>query len=364
MRQDHYVMLKRGNGVWYYYVYRYGKRVYRSTGETRRSEALCVINSRLLAGDLLNDAEKTRPKTFAEFAAPFWIWGRCPILTDRIARGGHFTKGLAYTNRKNVDKYLLPTFGGKLLLEITSAMVNRWILSLPEKYNITPQTANKQLTMMRQMLDVAVSEDLIQENPARKVKPLVPKPGVRGCFTLEQIRRLFSSPWSDRVVELACRLASLTGMRLGEVRALQRAQIHENYIEVTGSYSETDHMKTTKSGKSRVVPIPVWLGEAILALPHNGPFAISYNGVGPVSGDNVRDKMKIRMDELGIDYRALGLHFHSFRHFLNTRLVAAGVDGELTRAVIGHESEDMTEHYLHLSADDMTRIRILQESIS
>ena len=112
MRDDHYVMIKRDNGVWYYYVYRFGKRVYRSTGETKRSEALCVINSRLLAGDLLNDAEKTRPKTFAEFSDPFWIWGRCPILTDRIARGGHFTKGLAYTNRKNVDKYLLPTFGG------------------------------------------------------------------------------------------------------------------------------------------------------------------------------------------------------------------------------------------------------------
>ena len=364
MRDDHYVMIKRDNGVWYYYVYRFGKRVYRSTGETKRSEALCVINSRLLAGDLLNDAEKTRPKTFAEFSDPFWIWGRCPILTDRIARGGHFTKGLAYTNRKNVDKYLLPTFGGKLLPEITPAMVNRWILSLPGKFDITPQTANKQLTMLRQMLDVAVSENLIQDNPARKVRPLVPKPGIRGCFTLEQIRRLLSLPWSDGVVELACRLASLTGMRLGEVRALQRDQIHEDYIEVSRSYSEKDHLKTTKSGKSRVVPIPAWLHDEILALPHNGPFAISYNGDRPICGDTVRDKLKARMEDLGIDYRSLGLHFHSFRHFLNTRLVASGVDGELTRAVIGHESEDMTEHYLHLSADDMARIRIIQESIS
>ena len=364
MREDHYVMMKRSNGVWYYYVYRYGRRVYRSTGETRRSEALCVINDRLLSGDLLNEAEKTRPKTFKEFSEPFWIWETCPIITDRIARGGHYSRGLAYTNRLNVDKYLLPTFGNRFLPEITPALVNRWILNLPGKFKVSPQTANKQLTMLRQMLDVAVSENLIPDNPARKVKPLVPAPKVRGCYTMEQIRQLFSSPWEDRIVELACRLSALTGMRLGEIRALQREQIHEDYIEVSRSYSDTDHLKTTKNGKSRIVPIPVWLGRDILALPNDGPYALSYNGVTPIHGDTVRDKLKARLEALGIDHRNLGLNFHSFRHFLNTRLVANGVDGELTRAVIGHGSEEMTEHYLHLSADDMNRIRIIQESIS
>lgn len=45
--------------------------------------------------------------------------------------------------------------------------------------------------------------------------------------------------------------------------------------------------------------------------------------------------------------------FHSFRHFFNTRLVANGVNGELVRATVGHESKDMTKHYLHLVPSDL-----------
>ncbi|MBR2282338.1 MAG: tyrosine-type recombinase/integrase [Spirochaetales bacterium] len=58
----------------------------------------------------------------------------------------------------------------------------------------------------------------------------------------------------------------------------------------------------------------------------------------------------------GIDWREEGLSFHSFRHFFNTRLVANGVNGELVRATVGHESSDMTKHYLHLVPSDLNRV--------
>ena len=58
-----------------------------------------------------------------------------------------------------------------------------------------------------------------------------------------------------------------------------------------------------------------------------------------------------------------GLTFHSFRHFFNSQLVASGVQGELVRAVIGHESEAMTERYLHLQASQMKPIMQVQEAI-
>ncbi len=57
------------------------------------------------------------------------------------------------------------------------------------------------------------------------------------------------------------------------------------------------------------------------------------------------------------------LLFHSFRHFFNSQLVAAGVQGEFVRAVIGHESEKMTERYLHLSPDQMNVVRNVQEGL-
>ena len=363
MGEDHVVLYRREDGYYYYYFYRYGRRIRRSTGTKRKGRALAIVDERKALGDLLNETARILPPTFREFAQPFWIFDTCPILTDRILRGGHFSKGLADTNRRNVIKYLIPTFGDKFLPEITPSMVNRWLLSLPAKHKITPQTANKQLTMLRQMLDVAVSENQISDNPARKVKPLVPKPGTKGCFTKDQITALFASAWPDYVVELACRLSALTGMRLGEIRALQQDQLQDDAIEVSRSFSDTDKLKCTKSGKSRLVPVPHWLYLRLLSIPNNGPYVLSYTGEKPMSSDNIRDKLKIQMDKAGIDYKSLNLSFHSFRHYVNTRLKAAGIDGELTRAVIGHSSEKMTEHYLHLSPSDMDRIRTVQDAI-
>ena len=66
------------------------------------------------------------------------------------------------------------------------------------------------------------------------------------------------------------------------------------------------------------------------------------------------------MVKAGIDYEARELSFHSFRHFFNTQVVASGLSGEIVRNIIGHESEEMTDHYLHLNADDLAAVKDIQ----
>ena len=363
MKNDnHFVMFKNTNGFWYYYVYRWGKRPKRSTGERKKSDALAVILDRIAAGDILND-RRARPKLFRDFAQPFWNFDTCPIITDRIIRGGHYSKQFAETNFNNTRKYLIPTFGTKVLEEISPAMINTWLLNMPGKYCIAPQTANKQLSILRQMLDVAVAENLIPSNPCNAVKPLVAKNRARGCYAPEQIGILFSEPWNDLYVELACCLASITGMRIGEVRGLCREQIEKDHIVLDRAWADKEGLKPPKSGKTRIVPIPPQLRDRLLNVPNNGPFVFSYDGNRPINKSTILDKLKLQMDKVGIDYKEDNLGFHSFRHFFNTRLIAAGVEGEKIRAVIGHESEKMTEHYAHLSADDMRQIRMVQALI-
>ena len=67
-----------------------------------------------------------------------------------------------------------------------------------------------------------------------------------------------------------------------------------------------------------------------------------------------------------IQLKSLGLSeysFHCFRHYFNTKLIAAGINPEKVRAIIGHESEAMTERYLHLRASDMQEITEVQKSL-
>ena len=294
MREDYFVIFRHRNGYWYYYVYRFGKRIRRSTGEKRKADALQVIFERRDRHDLLNEQKASRWQTFKEFSEPFFDYGRCPIIQDKVQRGGHYSVQLADTNRRNVRKYLLPYFGTKVLQEITTAMVNSWLVELPKRHNITPQTATYQLVMLRQILDVAVSRNLITENPARNVKPLIAKRKERGCYTKEQVSLLFSSPWDDELSELGCRLASVTGMRLGEVRGLRASCIKEDYIVLDGSWADKEGLKTTKNGKGRIIPIPKELSERLLGLPLVSDLIFSYDGEKPLAKSTFLNRLKDR----------------------------------------------------------------------
>lgn len=361
--EDYFVPYKRDNGVWYYYVYRWGKKMRRSTGERNYKTAIKVILQRRDKGDLLNDRAHTAWTTFEEFSEPFWIWETCPIIRDKVERGGHFSKMLAQTNRQNTDKYLIPAFGSRVLQEISPAMIKIWLRGIPSKYGVTPQTANKQLTMLRQMLDVAVEEQVIQSNPARAVKPLIPKESERGCFTLQQVQALFSEHWPNRYIEAMCRLAALTGMRLGEVQGLCFDQIRNDTIDLDRSWAKMEGLKTPKSGKNRYVPIPSDLTVELRSFLHQGDLIFTLDGERPIDATSVRYALRRRMDECGIDWQAEKLSFHSFRHFANSHLLDAGLQGESVRAVIGHASARMTQRYNHLQPETCDRIRIIQEAI-
>lgn len=363
-KEDYFVLYKAPNGVYYYYVYRYGRRVKRSTGERRRAAAIAVAMDRRDRHDLLNEGKVERWQRFRDYVEPFFDWDRCPIIQDKVRRGGHYSKLMADTNRRNVQKYLVPAFGTKVLQEITPSMINTWLLGVPKRYGVKPQTASKQLTMLRQILDVAVSQGILKENPANSVKPLFAESEERGCFTSEQISQLFSEPWGDELCECACRLASLTGMRIGEVQGLRRSRIHSDHIVVDASWADHEGLKTPKNGRSRVVLIPPQFAQRLLEIPCVTDLVFSFDGDHPISRRTMLTRLHERMNLFGMDYHIGNLGFHSFRHYFNTRMVAMGIDEVKIRSVIGHGSEKMTDHYLHLSAEDLKQIRTVQEGIA
>jgi integrase len=82
----------------------------------------------------------------------------------------------------------------------------------------------------------------------------------------------------------------------------------------------------------------------------------SLNGTKPIDFQFISMRLHKVLEANGIDWRTEGLSFHSFRHFFNTRLVANGVNGELVRATVGHESSDMTKYYLHLVPSDLNTV--------
>ena len=359
-----FTLFKRGK-VFYYWTYdRYGKRHRFSTGKTKKTEAFSFCIERMSAGNLICHTPVVERITLSDYGKNFWNYETCPIIQSKILRGGHYSVKMATNHQALFDHHIKPFLGDKDLSSLTSSDIESWLLHLPGEKGLSNKTANNAFETLRQMLNQAVLDNYIDKNPALNIKPLINKSIRREAFTHEEVKALLSREWDNEFAYTACYLASRTGMRIGEVRALTREQIHPDYIEVNASWSDQEGRKTTKSGWSRIIPITEELYELLMKYaPPLGGLIFSLNGIKPVKGDYFGERLRKKMDECGIDYINNNLSFHSFRHFFNTRMLAADISGEKVRAVLGHESESMTTHYAHLSQKDLNKVKELQQAL-
>jgi len=368
--------LIKTKGYWYYYCYDKGKRRRFSTGlkNERRAYQYCVDLEK--NGRLIPNKESSNT-IFEEFAEPFFVWGICPIVTDKIDRDYHYSQTLCNNNRLSMIKNILPTFGKLRLGEITEDMVNTWLLNLkkPRVVNgknekgLANSTANKMLKILVDVLDTAVKRKLIRSNPARQIHKLCDQPRKRGTFTVDEAKEILGHReyWTSHLAYLASYLSAVTGMRQGEIRALTAGDIKSDHLEVGHSFDRTVGVKGTKADKVRKIPIPEEIRRELLHwAPEEGFIFTLTNGRIPVAPDHLLNNLRDAAMKSGISKKELerrNLCFHSWRHFFNTRLIASGVRGEVTRAVVGHESEDMTARYLHLSVSDMESVANVQKEL-
>ncbi len=362
-------------GYYYYYCYDGNKRRRFTTGLKNQKKAYQYCLDLERRGKLIPTKE-VPTITFGEFAMPFYVWGECPIVTDKLARGYHYSQTLCNNNKLCLNKNAIPTFGEIRLCDITEDMVNDWLLNLknPREFNgrtyrgIANSTANKQLKLVRDILDVAVKRRLIESNPAKGVHKLSDNAKRRGAFSLDEAKELLGHKgyWRSHYAYLASYLAAVTGMRAGEIRALNRDNIKEDHIEVEFSFDRTIGKKCTKSDKARQIPIPGELRRELLYWAPEHGFVFSLDGDTPLPSSHFLSGLTQAAIKAGItekEFEKRNLCFHSWRHFFNTRLIASGVSGEITRAVVGHEDEQMTHRYLHLSASDMAKVAKVQQEL-
>ena len=164
----------------------------------------------------------------------------------------------------------------------------------------------------------------------------------------------------------------MTGLRIGEIQALRVRSIKDDMIEISENYSEgINIVKDTKNHKTRYIPFPEPIRRDIeWLMKDKGPddFILSIDGKTIFSWQSVRNDLKARMVEEGIvgeDGKPdKDLTFHSTRHFFDSYLyLKAGVDKEKIMSVIGHQSEEMFRHYLHIRKEDLDPIREAQNKI-
>lgn len=178
----------------------------------------------------------------------------------------------------------------------------------------------------------AVDVDELEFNPMAKLKrpkggDAIPKPA-----TEAQVRTALAEsamPWSTGVL-----LGVYAGLRASEMVALDREDVTE----------ESVHVRHGKGDRDRFVPTHPQLWDAIRYL-RPGPLIVGRDGR--------RVSPKAWINGQTWHWRRLGLpelHWHAFRHYFATTLLAHGADIRIVQELMGHRSIISTQGYTRVTS--------------
>ena len=171
---------------------------------------------------------------------------------------------------------------------------------------------------------------------------------------------------------LTIALAANTGMREGEIRALQPKDISildedTAIINIVHAYNDKDKLKSTKGKDIRQIACPILLAEELLEYSrtsyNDNPFifyARIRKGV-PVSAQMIERWFREALVAIGIsleEQKARNITFHSLRHGFATLARDAGCSADERKALIGHKSDSMMEHYTKETHEHLQEIQL------
>ena len=368
---------KNGKKVWYYRTYEDGKRTSgRSTGETNKQAAQSYVLSLIKKGAL---HVRTNP-TFEESSQDWWEWEKCKYLKRQLAKGKSVSRDYADTMRSYLKNHLLPYFGSMHLQSIKTATVDDWLIELREKPGkdggkLSAVTANNVLRCLKIMLADAKRRDLIFQDPTEGFGRIEVSPAKKGILTLPEIRELFledniNQVWERDPLHYTLNILSCaTGMRMGEIQALQVGRVQPDYVQILQSWSRRYGLKPPKRNSMREIPVPGKVAQHLHELIDRFSdrdlkgFVFSLDGKTPVSNGAISDHFYRALNAIGISEemrRERRISFHSHRYFFNSALRNRVHDSKV-RVLTGHRTESMTDHYTVLSRHDLEDVRKITE---
>ncbi len=234
-----------------------------------------------------------------------------------------------------------------------------------EAKELSRATANLSLKVLRVCFAEAVRQDLLEVNPALRVKVLKSKDkSARRDFSSAEIRRILRACIAAQEWRGLILFGLYLGQRLGDISKLTWRAVNLEAGEIA--------FTTRKTGRRMVLPLPQPLLNYLASLPATDepnayifPRAATTTRTGTLSNQF----HEILVDAGLVEPRshaATGkgrsrtretseLSFHSLRHSAVTLLKASGVSDAMARELVGHESAAVSRQYTHLTTHDLRK---------
>ena len=256
------------------------------------------------------------------------------------------------------------------LADVAPLAVQKWL----DELELAPATVRKRYRRLHASLGKAVAWRLLTDNPLDAVTPPKLAHGEMSALDEAQTAALLSALQGTRYHAPAL-VAVTTGLRRGELLALQWSDIEDGTMRVARSLDEAPRVaiavKEPKSGKGRTLSL---MAATVVAFEAHRKQQIAER----LAARQWHERGLIFPDRRGGYWRPTtfstgwlrfgetdGIRFHDLRHSHATQLLRAGVPVNVVSKRLGHASAALTlSVYAHVLADaDEAAVSRLETSL-
>jgi len=321
-----YKVIGKKGDRWYVDFYDGGQRIRKVVGskkDAEDTEAIYKVDS--LRGELRVSKNKMSLKKLCEQYLEYEeINGKKSLKRDVIIVNS-FLNHFNHLNVAQIDPLKIESYKKKRLED-----------------GVKSSTVNRELACIKHIFNLAKKWKIIHENPAGETKPL--KEEKYKIRILEKVEAdLLIRAAADYLKPILI-VALNTGMRMGEILGLSWNDIDfVNY---------NMHIKNTKSGKDRIVPMNSLVAGVLKKQDMSREFIFESSVKKGACIKSVSRSFKTALRKSGIEK----LRFHDLRHTAASWMVVnCGIDLVTVKEILGHSSIEMTMIYCHPSQESKRR---------
>ncbi|MDP2791564.1 MAG: tyrosine-type recombinase/integrase, partial [Rectinemataceae bacterium] len=260
----------------------------------------------------------------------FWTYDTSPYVREKHLYGQRIGKRHVLESLHRIQYWEKAFSATTLLSDVSIHDLRDFTLKLAEEGR-SANTINQIMFAGTTALKWATSHAQLSVDPTKGLMQFSGQSVKRGILTEKEASSLFRIAWKDERARIGNLVAMTTGLRSGEVLALQIEDIGTDRLFIRHSWSAADGLKGTKTNRERIVPLLPQVRTELTNLakknPHRGPEEkfIFYGLLPgkPMVPNILLEGLYNALIDIGITEEARQerhICFHSWRHFFTSHM--------------------------------------------
>lgn len=236
----------------------------------------------------------------------------------------------------NMAKSRFGSLGKKRVKDVRSAHWQTWL----DGIDLKPSSKGKIRSSVQQMLDFAVDNDIVNKNYAKNLDIEGKIESTGSVFTKEELATLWDNVDDRHIRQILIMI--YTGMRIGEMLAINRSQINFEDGYMVGGLK-------TVAGKDRIIPLHDKIIPLVKEQLGDNTWLIQSNRGTAMTYQNASTYYEKTFQRLGMNHKP-----HDCRKTAVSIMHSAGIPMEVIRVIVGHSGKGVTEKvYLYKTPSEL-----------